>query len=333
MDTDILATIQQDTKLKRTSSHRGGEWHGACPFCGGTDRLRVQPERDFWTCRQCKRSGDAIAYLVETNRITKADAYKMRHDDTANIGAGNVAPRPPQPPAACEPPNTTWQARAWDFVVQSQTALWSTTGSEALAWLTGMRGLSEDTISRAGLGYHAGSPEFEDRAAWGLPEELNDKGNQKRVWLPRGIVIPWVIGDDVWRVNIRRPSGDPKYIGPAGWANALYNVDQLLVNKPAILVEGELDALTLKQTAGDLIAPVATGSTGGARGVRWIAKLALCSRVLVAFDADEAGEEARRYWLNVLQNGQYWRPFWGDANGMQQDGADVRGWVLAGCKS
>jgi hypothetical protein len=89
--------------------------------------------------------------------------------------------------------------------------------------------------------------------------------------------------------------------------------------------------LTIEQTAGDVVTPCATGSTGGARRVRWLAKLALCPLVLVAFDTDKAGTETRRWWLDALpDNGKHWQPFWGDANAMHRDGADVRGWVLAG---
>lgn len=325
---DLLSLIQQDVTLKRVSSHRGGEWHGPCPFCGGKDRLRVQPEKDFWTCRQCGRGGDAIAYSVETGRMTTAEAYKARHGDGVNIGASTVAQAIPTP-EACEPPGAIWQAHAWDFIAQAQHVLWSDAGKKALDWLMA-RGLSESAIMRGGLGYHAGSPEYEDRAAWGLPEELNDNGNPKKIWLPRGITIPWVVDADVWRVNIRRPVGEPKYCGPTGWGNALYDADQLTTDKPAILVEGELDALTVKQHAGDLITPTATGSTGGSRRARWLARLALCPRVLVAFDADQAGEDARQYWLGVLANGKYWRPFWSDANGMQQTGGDLRQWIAAG---
>lgn len=328
---DLLAMIQQDTRLKRASSHRGGEYHGGCPFCGGQDRFRVQPEQNFWTCRQCGRGGDAIAYAVESGRMTTAEAYKARHGDGdgLKIGASSIA-RPTIPtPEPCEPPNATWQQRALDFIAASQAALWGDVGKKALAWLMG-RGLSEDTITRGGLGYHAGNPEFEARELWGLPDELNDKGNPKRVWLPRGVTIPWAVGDALWRVNIRRPVGNPKYCGPTGWGNALYDADQLTTDRPAILIEGELDALTIKQVAGDLVTPCATGSTGGSRRARWIAKLALCPRVLIAFDADKAGEEARQYWLSVLPNGRYWRPFWGDANGMQTGGGDLRGWIVAG---
>ena len=97
----------------------------------------------------------------------------------------------------------------------------------------------------------------------------------------------------------------------------------------AVVVEGEIDVLTLVQTVGDLAVAVATGSTSGARRTRWIARLALASLVLVAFDADDKGDKAAGYWLGVLPNAKRWRPSWGDVNAMAQGGADLRAWVLA----
>jgi hypothetical protein len=204
-------------------------------------------------------------------------------------------------------------------------ALWTPRGALALEWLRG-RGLNDETIRNAGLGYND-ADRWDTWAAWGLEPRAGKRG----VWLPRGVVIPWFIGKDLWRINIRRPVGDPKYIGPAGFGNGLYNADALVAARPAILVEGELDALTIKQHADDLVTPVATGSTGGARRTRWIARLALCSLVLVAFDAEEdKGDKAARYWINVLSNARRWRPYWDDANAMAQAGADVRAWIGVG---
>lgn len=322
---DLLALVQQATPLKRVSAHRGGEYHGACPFCGGTDRFRVQPERDFWACRQCGKSGDHIAFLVETGRLNPAEAYQARHSTEPCLSPAST----PALPETATPPTLTWQARAWELVVQAQDALWSARGARALAWLQ-RRELTEANISRAGLGYQI-TDAWENRADWGLPLEADRADKPKPVWLPRGIVIPWFIGADLWRINIRRPAGDPKYIGPAGFGNALYNADQITPDRPVVLVEGELDALSLEQTAGDLVVPAATGSVTGARRARWIATLAIAPLVLIAFDADQAGDEARQYWLRVLPNSQYWRPFWGDANAMHQ-GDSIREWVLAGLR-
>ncbi|MCP4536522.1 MAG: hypothetical protein GY832_05195, partial [Chloroflexi bacterium] len=121
-----------------------------------------------------------------------------------------------------------------------------------------------------------------------------------------------------------------KYIGPAGWGggNPLYNAEALNAGKPALLVDGELDVLTAAQEAGDLVAPVATGSTSGARRARWIARLALCPSVLVAFDTDEPGEKAAHYWLNVLDNANRWRPYCKDVNAMIVDGFNLRKWLF-----
>ena len=33
--------IERDTPLKKAANTGGGEWVGACPFCGGKDRFRV----------------------------------------------------------------------------------------------------------------------------------------------------------------------------------------------------------------------------------------------------------------------------------------------------
>jgi 5S rRNA maturation endonuclease (ribonuclease M5) len=202
--------------------------------------------------------------------------------------------------------------------------LWSPRGANALDWLRG-RGLSDETIRSAALGYNS-TGRWDTWGTWGLEPREGKRG----VWLPRGVVIPWTVGDNLWKLHIRRPRGKPKYVNPAGSGNPLYNADALTVDKPAILVEGVLDVLTIKQVADDLVTPVATGSTSGARRVRWIARLALCPLVLIAFDSDEAGCNAADYWLTLLDNAKRWRPLWEDANAMLQDSADVRAWVAAG---
>ena len=46
---------------------QAGAYHvGACPFCGGRDRFRVQPHARRWLCRGCTggKWQDAIAYVM-----------------------------------------------------------------------------------------------------------------------------------------------------------------------------------------------------------------------------------------------------------------------------
>jgi hypothetical protein len=159
--------------------------------------------------------------------------------------------------------------------------------------------------------------------------------DHKKIWLPQGIVFPWWLGDELWRVVIRRVGADvpkdQKYMTVSGSSNTLYRMDTVEPNAPAMIVEGCLDALAVAQEVGDLLAVVAAGSTTGGRLERWIGRLGLASTVLVSFDADRAGEEAATWWLQALGcTGKRWRPYWDDPNAMLQGGADLRTWVREG---
>ena len=332
MDTrtvDLLALIGQDVTLVRKAGTNGGEYAGACPFCGGQDhrdpdRFRVWPAQGRYWCRRCDRQGDAIQYLRDRHNLSYPEAVERLGFKVATT-VSSSSPATPSPKHDPEgPPADDWQAAATLFCQECEEALWAPAGAKALAWLCDVRGLAHETIRGASLGYNAGDRR-QPASTWGLAD------NHTPVWLPRGVVIPWTIGGDLWRVNIRRPVGDPKYIGPAGWGNALYRADALVPGRPAVLVEGELDALTVEQYAGSVATAVATGTTSGARRTPWLSRLALCSKVLVAFDSDEAGEKASQYWLDVLgDTAVRWRAYYGkDANGLATAGGDLEAWVRA----
>ena len=216
------------------------------------------------------------------------------------------------------PPCATWQCRAEEIAQEAEEALWAPQGARALAYLHG-RGFTDETLRRVGLGYVV-SDMHETRAAWGLPAQ------DKPVWVPRGVAIPWRACDALWRLNVRRLAGTPKYIGPAGSSNGLYGADGLRSGRPVVLVEGEFDALAVAQEAGDLVAAVATGSTCGGRHPRWVRRLAAAPIVLVAYDDDDAGEAAAAHWLDVLPSARRLIPEV-DPAAMLEAGANLRGCV------
>jgi hypothetical protein len=205
--------------------------------------------------------------------------------------------------------------------------LWGSTGANALAYLR-RRGFTDDTIRAARLGYH-GVEIWEKPQRWGLAAD------QRKIWLPPGIVFPWFVMSELWRISIRRVGNaigkDQRYIILTGGSNTLYGLDTFKPNAAAMIVEGVLDALSVMQEAGDLLAVVATGSTTGGRLERWVGRLALASMILVAFDADAAGESAASWWLKALgPRAKRWRPYWGDPNQLLQEGVDLRTWVREG---
>jgi hypothetical protein len=108
----------------------------------------------------------------------------------------------------------------------------------------------------------------------GKARHLGLPPDQKKIWLPPGIVFPWLIGSELWRISIRRIGHtigkEQRYVVVSGSGNTLYGLDMLQPNAPAMMVEGVLDALSVVQEAGDLLAVVATGSTTGRRLLRWV---------------------------------------------------------------
>jgi DNA primase len=305
--------------LRRAGATAGGEYAGPCPWCGGRDRFRVWPEHPSgharWWCRQCDRRGDTIDLLRERDGLGFREA-------AAAVGKPSIVTSAASPRQCREqllsPPSSVWQARAEAIAEAGEKALWTPAGSRALGYLR-RRGFHNETIRAAHLGYQS-SDVRESPQTWGLPVDRKD------VWIPRGIVIPWRLKGSIWRLNVRRPKGTPKYIGPAGSSNGLYGADGIRPGIPVVVVEGEFDALAVAQEAGEVVAAVATGSTSGARNPRWVERIVAAPLVLVAFDDDDAGDTAAGWWLDAISHARRWTPE-GDPAEMLEGNENVRMWV------
>lgn len=326
-DVDLLSMTQCDVILRRKGATNGGEWAGPCPFCGGKDRFLVWPNHKDgprWWCRGENRGGDAINYVMLRHDLNFAEAL-------AYLGIqGDSRPRPfraPRPAPAQRQTyasaskdwlainDQTWQAQATAFVEHSSELIFDKAQAEQLQYLL-KRGFSDTTIGVYWLGYN--------------PADINTRWGDTDVFLPAGWVIPWMFAGTIWRINVRRIEGkEPKYMGPAGNANGLYNAAMIKREKPVVLVEGEFDALAIQQAAGDLVIPVATGSTSGARLQKWIARIAQASAYIVAFDDDAAGQQAANFWLDVLPGSVRLVPKPHDPNDMLKAGGEqsIRDWL------
>ena len=87
------------------------EYHGPCPWCGGTDRFRVRA--DFFACRQCGRTGDAINFVQEHDNVDFKEAVQRLGGD---LGPGADKVKPVAKVATDKP-------RVWDEPYQRGKAL------------------------------------------------------------------------------------------------------------------------------------------------------------------------------------------------------------------
>lgn len=352
---DLASLIEQETPIRLGKEYGSGEKRtrkGACPWCGGTKRFAVvdsDPPHFYCGIHNadgCHRHGDAVAFLQQWHGISFMDACTRLGVKPVKDGAPlNSTPRHMSKfhLNIDSKPGEDWQTAANYFLARCQQWLWKESGSEALAQLH-QRGFSDETIRQVGYGFNPTTLFDKNVARWGIRDEA-----VKAVWLPRGIVIPWFIGDDLWKINIRRPVSDlveeekrtgdkaNKYVNVKGGSNPIYRADTIKPGQPLIMFEGEFNADILAQVLKDAgithIAVIATGSTGKGRADNWLMKIAKAAPILFSFDPDSGGDQAvKKYWAKVLPQALIWPSVGGDLNDMYLTGKDVLKWMKRGLK-
>jgi len=317
---DLRALAGQYTDLKRKTTK---EMAGPCPRCGGDDRFYTTA--DYFACRNCHdKRGDVIEFVCWLDGLTFVEACeRLAGGDLPTLPEAARPTPPPPAPKLTQPPPEDWQDKALAAVVKCQDVLWSGAGLApgALGYLRD-RGLSDDTIQDALLGY-----------------QPND-GEVCGVWVPQGITIPcWhKAANTLWGVNVKRGGKDP---GPKYKAvkdsqqSALYLADNLRGRDVAVICEGEFDALLLAQQAGDLAA-VCTFGGATMHGIEaWLPYLLHIKRLLIATDNDPAGWQAWDYWKAKTKRARRLIPP-GDVKDITDAhtaGADLRAWLTAGLEA
>jgi hypothetical protein len=236
--------------------------------------------------------------------------------------------RPAQPPPRTDKPawhDPAWQAALNAIIEEAEAHLWSPDGRDALEWLRN-RGLEDHTLSRFRVG-------FLDRPIRTRPLDvlgLDKHGRKRGLWLPRGVVLPWG-APGAWYsahqdpdepapearwcgLNVRRLHDDasqpwnkdidgPKLMAAAGSERGhTYPWPDLCAGVPALICEGEFDALLAFQEVGHLVNVVSVGSASQTPSRDALLALACCPRWIVVLDADEAGRMGAWKWFKIGPN-------------------------------
>ena len=359
---DIVQLLQsRGLRPRRTSTNHGGEFVCACPVCGDggkgqdSDRFHVWPHRPntsgkcvgrFW-CRQCDINGDTIAFLQQIDGLSFVDAcaelgIATEQKATARRSRYHGAP-------TLADTDTVWQPRTY----QEPPALWSEQAEllltdcqerlqaspEPLAWLAA-RGIDQHTARAYGLGYNQsgrGRDRYRPRAAWGLDERTKDNGQPRRLWIPRGWIIPARNQDGrLVQLRVRRRNEDVasfaaniKYLPVDGSSMAtmvLHAHAEVLV-----VVESGFDAVLIAGMFAGRIGAMTTWNSAARPDAVAHRLLSAAACILGGLDYDHAGDSEQAWWT-----GQYPRyhrlpaladglkdP--GDAAGA---GVDLYGWIV-----
>ncbi|MBZ0300782.1 MAG: hypothetical protein K8J31_13615, partial [Anaerolineae bacterium] len=149
-----------------------------CPLHNEERGFSLVVYEDHWRCfGKCSRGGDAIAWLQEYHHVSFQEACELLSSgDIPQAAQPRLLQQPTSQPLS-EPPVNAWQASAQKIAHRAMDALWGKEGKRAWRYLEEERGLTEDMIIRAGLGYVLG-----DYREWQTIDGLK---------VPCGITIPW----------------------------------------------------------------------------------------------------------------------------------------------
>lgn len=332
----ILELLEQDNITGNWMDSTYGKKHESkCPSCGGDNRFHVWPDLEeggrFW-CRKCGKSGNVISYLMHFKGMGYGQALAVsgmsphRSLRKRNIIIGQTIPKK----LYNDQSGVQWRLQCRGFLEWSKNRLWDSRYVIFRSWLNKDRGLKEETIKDANLGWLP-VDWYTDRKDWGLPEKTKEDGTQSQLWIPAGLVIPCFHNGQLQRLRIRRHNiteGDRYYVLPGSSPIPMIFGDREIF----IIVESELDALLLRQETGDLVGVIALGSALIRPDEEISEMLHRAKKIFVSLDSDDTGaKESWQWWLNRFPNAIRWPVILGkDPTAAYLKGLNLKDWVKAG---
>lgn len=304
----IEEVVGQYVELKRS----GSNLFGLCPFHGEkTASFSVAPDKGIYYCFGCHKGGGAVNFIMEIESLSYPDA--VRH---LAKRAGMEVPEDENYRSQYRQQERLW-ALSKDAARYFRQQLFSPAGREAAEYIVS-RGLSKDTVTRFGLGFAPNS--------WsGLLDAMKSKGYTPEELLDAGLAVRSQQKGTVYdrfRNRLMFPIIDvrgnvigfggrvmddskPKYLNSPETVifNKRKNLFALNVAKKSkldciILTEGYMDAIALHQYGFDCaVASLGTSLTEEHANI--LSKYT--NRVVLTYDADEAGQNATRRAVPMLE--------------------------------
>lgn len=332
---NVLDMAGSRVQLRKAAGTHGGEWQGPCPGCGGKDRFHVWPNQreggSYW-CRGCDKAGDNIQFLIDFEGMTFRQACDELRIDIPERASGwrpdTPRTKPAFSPEASAAPGDLWQERAGKFISWARGNLEK--NAEALAWLAA-RGIGAAAAADYSLGWNPGEngrDTYRARSAWGLNPEYREDGKPKALWIPMGLVIPYIRDGVVHRIRIRRQETDRRYVVLPGSSKAVMLLGR--ERRAFVVVESELDAIAVMANNA-LAGAVGLGSVSAKPDAEACEVLRGALQILVSIDYDEPGAKATAWWKDTFSRCDRWPvPQGKDPGEAFAMGTDLERWIRAG---
>ena len=318
------------------------QWEGKCFVCGHTIFLSDKTPDHFY-CRQCGKQYRAIHIVVHhyglTTRAQFADACQKLAEllnvsgDTAQYhGTGTGTVTVPKPSerftdfcALPDEPSDLWQLEVTKAVNHAHDVLMSNAGKNERDYLRS-RGFTEDTLRKYRIGFNPNSYTLNVTVKNPVTQEDEPVKASVGIYIPTFAKLmdgePY---ESLLRVKVRCEDWKYKSLMKAyeegqkdkplkywhikgGVPKSLFCADyarDFNTNENIIFTEGEFDAMTINQVAGDICKAVTFGSYTNIRDTAnyWHAWFSAPSHIIVCFDNESDSEKAE----SVRKQEQYLR--------------------------
>lgn len=304
---DVVDLIGEYVKL----TPGGANWKARCPFHQErSPSFMVSRTKGIWHCFGCSKGGDIFAFLMEMEGLTFGEALRV----LAKRAGVKLEPRDPQ---LASIRNRCLDAMKAAVAYAHALLLKDARTVRARAYLLKERALTEETVELFHVGYTP--PEWE-----GMKQHLTDQGFTEEELFQAGLTVKRQRGAgsyDRFRGRILFPINDlhgnpigfgarvldpdaedagAKYINTPQTpiydkSSVLFGIDRakqdIRRDGVAVVVEGYMDCLASHQ-AGVRHVVASSGTALTEQQVRLLKRFA--QTVVLAFDADAAGQEAAR---------------------------------------
>ncbi|MFH1003562.1 MAG: DNA primase [Chloroflexota bacterium] len=300
--TDIVEVIGQYTNLTKA----GRLFKGLCPFHSEKHpSFFVYPDQQSWHCfGACGTGGDVFAFVMKKENLDFGEALRRLAER-----AGVALPSRAEAPGRAEARDRLYQAGEAAAQYYHRLLLDNPAAEKARNYLAG-RGFSLETMTAFRLGLSPGGWET-------LKQHLTERGFTGEELLAAGLVVAGENGQthDRFRQRLMFPITDlkgrvigfggrvlddaqPKYLNSPQTplfdkGGVIYAIDKaqtaIRQQDTVVIVEGYMDAITAHQN-GFTNTVAAMGTAITERQVSLLKKLT--RHIILALDADEAGEEA-----------------------------------------
>ena len=292
---------------------RGKDWVGLSPFSGEkTPSFYVHDDRGFYKCFSTQKSGDAITFLTETERLTFAEAVeKLARDVGLELPA----------PSAGEAQQYKRRATLIDWVEKAcvffEEQLRKSGGTEARDYLQ-KRGFGPEAWARHRIGFAPGGwrtlSDFLTKQGASIDELIEagllvqpDDGKQPWDRFRNRVIFPITDHSNrpiAFGARTLEPDGKPKYLNSSDSPlfhkgrtlyrymdarEALAPIKDGPLSRGLIVTEGYVDAISLAEAGiGTAVAPLGTALTEEQLDLLWRAG----PEPILCFDGDAAGIRA-----------------------------------------